>query len=508
MKKFIYATLALAAVLLFASCKNDKNQPKNEAGDAYVSFTFNLPDEGLRANAADVAGANHGDFYKGTDKEQAIKNVRVVLYDPTSGQVKYSLDYSISATGGNPATGEISGTATAAKFTTKGKEVVKQAYQMLAIINPTSKISAATEVGKSITDAMLAIESNPEELSQNGESIVMTNDRGLVEVKATQLKENQGAAEGAPVSVSVDRILAKVFVNQDAQMKLPKGVTFTNVKWQLNTTNKKTFIFRQFGKVVTTMDNFVDETATDASTRINRYAKDPNYQGFVAADFNSFTGDNTLTLKNDLTFASDKGEYCLENTMDADQQKHNQTTSFILRGTWKPADHDGMTFTATATWYSYKGGFTITTAKMKEYVAIVKDGTKDAIIDIPYTPAGFKAALKKAVVTDQVLKIDNNGDVEKSGVFGDIKAYKDGICFYQTNLIRHFTNSQSSKEMGYGRYGVVRNNIYKVNIKEITRPGEPTVVPEDNGNDDPTKVFIAFDITINPWIVRTQDISL
>ena len=193
--------------------------------------------------------------------------------------------------------------------------------------------------------------------------------------------------------------------------------------------------------------------------------------------------------------------------MDADQQKHNQTTSFILSGTWKPADHDGMTFTATATWYSYKG-FTITTAKMKEYVAIVKDGTKDAIIDIDGTPAGFKAALKKAVVTDQVLKIDNNGDVEKSGVFGDIKAYKDGICFYQTNLIRHFTNSQSSKEMGYGRYGVVRNNIYKVNIKEITRPGEPTVVPEDDGNDDPTKVFIAFDITINPWIVRTQDISL
>ena len=40
----MYAALAVAAVLLFASCKNDKSQPNDqEKADAYVSFTFNLP---------------------------------------------------------------------------------------------------------------------------------------------------------------------------------------------------------------------------------------------------------------------------------------------------------------------------------------------------------------------------------------------------------------------------------------------------------------------------------
>ena len=85
MKKFIYATLALAAVLLFASCKNDKNQPNDqEKADAYISFTFNLPQGGTRADATSVDGANKGDFYKGTKDEQAIKGVRVVLFDAAS----------------------------------------------------------------------------------------------------------------------------------------------------------------------------------------------------------------------------------------------------------------------------------------------------------------------------------------------------------------------------------------------------------------------------------------
>ena len=85
MKKFMYAALAVAAVLLFASCKNDKNQPNDqEKADAFISFTFSLPQGGTRASVADK---NAGDTYVGTTDEQAIKGVRVVLFDETSGIV-------------------------------------------------------------------------------------------------------------------------------------------------------------------------------------------------------------------------------------------------------------------------------------------------------------------------------------------------------------------------------------------------------------------------------------
>lgn len=495
MKKFIYATLALAAVLLFASCKNDKNQPKNEAGDAYVSFTFNLPQGGTRAG---VDGKNAGDFYDGTADEQAIKTVRVVLFDPSSEVVKYAFDYNITATGGAAATGEIAGTATAAKFTTKAKKVETQDYKMLAILNGTADVLAATAEGKYLKDAQAVLTSDVKTLSGDGKAIMMSNDRGLVEVKSTSMKEKDAEAEAAPVTVNVDRILAKVFVGGTPECKNGK---LTNIKWQLNTTNTKTFIYRQFGKIAAT--DFPDETATDASTRFNRYAKDPNYSGaFNAADFNYLEGTPEITG----TFGYDdaNGQYCLENTMDAASQKVQQTTSFILSGTWTPDNHDGINFTEGKTWYDWKG-WSFTTAKMVEYKAAIDANNTET--DIKGTPAGFKAALKAALAS---MTVDAQGDVTASGTFGEIVAYKGGVCYYQTNLIRHFNDTLSGKEMGYGRYGVVRNNIYKINITKISQPGEPTVTNDkDNpGNDDPTKVFVAFDITINPWIVRTQDIEL
>ena len=510
MKKFIYATLAVAAVLLFASCKNDKNQPKAEAGDAYVSFTFNLPQGGFRDGVADK---NAQDTYAGTAAEQEIKAVRVVLYDPASGAAKYSFDYNITGDGTNAPTGDGLATnataATTARFTTKAKEVVSQDYLMLAIINPSAKVKTATAEGKTLLDAQAAVETSATELS--GAGIMMSNEQGLVKVAPADLKDAEATAEQTPVKVNVDRILAKVFVGTTAQggnPALPEGVTFTGIKWQLNTTNKKTFIYRQFGQVMTTKDNFVAEVAGDNSTRFNRYAQDPNFSGaFNADDFEYVEG--TPALNGTFGYADANGQYCLENTMAAASQTVQQTTSFILSGTWTPKGHHEMSFTAGQTWYSYQG-FTFTVDKMKACITEAKDASKDADLEIVGMPVGFKTALK-ALLAEANCPVAADGTITNSSfVSHDIKGYKDGVCYYQSNLIRHFNDDQSSAAMGYGRYGVVRNNIYKINITKITQPGEPTVVPDKDNKkkDDPSKVYVSFDVTINPWIVRTQDISL
>lgn len=509
MKKFIYATLAVAAVLLFASCKNDKNQPKNEKADAYISFTFSLPQDGFRGAASDVAGANAEDTYVGTKAEQAINAVRVVLYDPASGAAKYTLDYAITGDGEHAPTGAGLATngnaATTARFTTKAEGVASQDYLMLAIINPTAKVKEATEEGKTLLDAQTAVTTTVAELSGSG--IMMSNDRGLIKVASTDLKDAEATAEQTPVTVNVDRILAKVFVG--GTPALPDGAKFKDMKWVLNTTNTKTFIYRQFGQVVTAKDVFAAETAGDNSTRFQRYAQDPNFSGaFNPADFNYVEGTPTITSATGYEDA--KGQYCLENTMDRTSQKIQQTTSFILCGVWTPAPHHKITFTEGETWYSYQG-FAFTVAKMKEYITEANDATKKDNTEIEGTPVGFKAALQALLAeADCPVKAADGTIANSSFVSHDIKGYKDGVCYYQSNLIRHFNNDQSSKDMGYGRYGVVRNNIYKINISKISGPGEPTVVPDKDKDkdDDPKNVFVSFDVTINPWIVRTQDISL
>ena len=498
----MYAALAVAAVLLFASCKNDKNQPNGqEKADAYVSFTFNLPQSGFRDGVADKTADQE---YVGTKAEQAIKAVRVVLYDPASGDAKYAFDYSITGDGNQAPTGDgiaPNGTAaTTARFTTKAEGVTSQDYLMLAIINPTAEVKTATDKGKTLLDAQAAITTDVKTLSADGAAIMMSNDRGLVKVTPDKMKAAADAAEKAPITVNVDRILAKVFVG--GTPALPEGAKFTGMKWQLNTTNKKTFIYRQFGQVVTEKDKFAVETAEDQSTRFNRYAQDPNFSGtFNDADFEYIEG--TPVLAGDAGYDDAKGQYCLENTMDAASQKVQQTTSFILSGTWTPKG-----FTEGETWYSYQG-FTFTTAKMKDYITEAKDATKKDKADINGTPLGFKAALK-AVLAMTACPVKDDGTITESFVSHDIKGYFKGVCYYQSNLIRHFNDEQSSLNMGYGRYGVVRNNIYKINISKISQPGEPTVVndKDKDKDDDPKDVFVSFDVTINPWIVRTQDISL
>ena len=514
MKKFIYTTLAAVAVLFFASCKNDKNQPKKDKADAFVSFTFSLPQGDTRAEASDVEGANGNDTYVGTKAEQAINGVRVVLYDPSSGKVKYAFNYNIAGNGTQAPAGTgiapNASPATTARFTTKAEGVTSQDYLMLAIINPTAEVNEATAEGKTLVDAQTAITSDVDKLSVGG--IMMSNDRGLVKVAASAMKNTDVAAEQSPIAVSVDRILAKVFVG--GKPALPTGAKFTDMKWVLNTTNKKTFIYRQFGQVVTAKNNFAIETATDASHRFDRYAEDPNFSGtFNWTEFNYLEGTPALTKETGYDDA--KGQYCLENTMAAKSQQIRQTTSFILSGIWTPADRpavDGrpaVSFTEGKTWYSYQG-FTFTPAMMKAYIEEANDASKNTLADINYTPAGFKAALKNLLELADCPVKKTDGDATKSFVNFDIKGYKDGVCYYQSNLIRHFNNDQSSLDMGYGRYGVVRNNIYKIKLTKISAPGEPTVVndKDKDKDDDPAKVFVSFDVTINPWIVRTQEISL
>jgi hypothetical protein len=97
-------------------------------------------------------------------------------------------------------------------------------------------------------------------------------------------------------------------------------------------------------------------------------------------------------------------------------------------------------------------------------------------------------------------------------VNGNIKFYKGGVCYY-TVLIRHFNDVLASWNGSlpyvYGRYGVVRNNIYKITINSIKRPGEPIVTPPTRTNpDDELDSYLSFDVTVMPWLVRTQQVDL
>lgn len=105
----------------------------------------------------------------------------------------------------------------------------------------------------------------------------------------------------------------------------------------------------------------------------------------------------------------------------------------------------------------------------------------------------------------------------------NIAYYKGGVSYYGVR-IRHFDESQTpwtangkedsyevasgNKENEYlGRYGVLRNNWYEVNVTGIRNIGSP-VPDEVYGQDDPQEQWISVRINVLAWAKRSQNVDL
>lgn len=102
----------------------------------------------------------------------------------------------------------------------------------------------------------------------------------------------------------------------------------------------------------------------------------------------------------------------------------------------------------------------------------------------------------------------------------DFGYHAKGITYYSVP-IRHFSdqegvawgigdptyNNDNAKFLG--RYGLVRNTQYIINVKSVLGPGEPIVPePNDDPDDSPYNFMIDFDIQIKAWGKRNNSFDL
>ena len=67
------------------------------------------------------------------------------------------------------------------------------------------------------------------------------------------------------------------------------------------------------------------------------------------------------------------------------------------------------------------------------------------------------------------------------------------------------TSPTHSKLNAYGRYGVVRNHLYKITINSVSGPGTLGDPPLDDTPADLTPTYISSNITVLPWTQVQQD---
>lgn len=182
-----------------------------------------------------------------------------------------------------------------------------------------------------------------------------------------------------------------------------------------------------------------------------------------------------------------------------------------------------------------EGGLTSTgSIGGEDLVVTYKHGTDDADEDLGNLEGGTVTVATVHVSADAADNFENSTipvalASNNATVTADINAaykisfYKGGMAYYPV-MIKHFGDDatpwdtdDASETSSYpdpysannwlGRYGVLRNNWYTVNVKSISSIGSADVEPE-YGPDDPVESWISVEINILSWAVRTQDVDL
>lgn len=131
------------------------------------------------------------------------------------------------------------------------------------------------------------------------------------------------------------------------------------------------------------------------------------------------------------------------------------------------------------------------------------------------TAAAFKANLDNntySSIADGAQKIA--ATFEQAGVvtngaaaYGSV-SYFEGGEGYHVIMIKHDNDTDNTNNK-HGEFGVVRNSVYDIAIKDIKSPGYPIIPNPDPGKkDEEEESYISVEIGINPWTWYRQEEEL
>ena len=387
----------------------------------------------------------------------------------------------------------------------------------------------------------------------NNNGFVMTNAPKYSDSKATVLEfvdtetfaqsPQQAEANNPAATFFVQRGVAKVYLTtndpnfknmdvyvNDEDKKANDYVQVDN--WALDVTNQLTFPVQNVvltssgtGKAYEAWSSknyfFAKDNGQDLEDHI-WWAVDPNYYNETSESdnfkfttmvstqnhdwTNALTPDYNVSKPQEGTYA-----YCLENTMDASQQIQNQTTRVVFKCKYKVNN---------VNWDNEdNAGFIV----FNDVAVVVK---KDDLLDSENVPAAGTIELDKLINEDEVGNYKSN--LVMGSASDEVTWYPGGVTYY-VSYIRHFNDNEaklpssvdtSSKDFNanslsswgvdqLGRYGVLRNNVYAMNVVGFFGYGSPTVPdPDPDTPDDktPEKQYNAI-VTVNVlnWAKRVHD---
>lgn len=548
MKTTIFKTIAcltiLAGITLTSCSKDDIDGQENNTGGGQTQYEKGYLSMSIMNSSKVKAAVTE----PGIDDEAMVNNVIVVLFDPFNGnRIDYRIDLGTGdGVPSNP-------TSPPSSYEPEARQVDVKPYKLAVFINPPDDLDAAITVGGNLSGIQSAVAVSVEDLIENTttsgkyDNFLMSNFAGLVDVAASDIKSSKEEAELNRVSVSVERAVAKVIVTLGSTFVANSpAVSPSDVYWQVDVINKETYWMRKQTKMLNGSGGLVDETAYTGNgsgfvgvlpaNRDLMYAESPGFSQISAAywDYETNVLSNTLGYSrptpyskhstistSDVTISpsetgSETWAYVTENTMRAEEQWEDVTTSVVVKAEYRPATTSFNRVLAPSEHYYVVLGRVFSGAEL-DIIADTGNPLFDATNTWPEIEAvnpdlaGFQTFIQKTATkngigasTNYTANSKTVSDKYADSDFTIIYNYDD-VNYYNVP-IRHYSDILQGSKMAYGRYGVVRNNVYKVTINKIDQPGDITI-PERKDPDDKTS-WLGVEFEILEWVIREQGVDL
>ena len=550
MKKFLLLTAA-AAVMLAGCDKNPEGSAPTKGGDSKVGYlSVRLTNSNGVQKDTKAPGTNDG-----SAEESKVGSLMALLFN--NG---ICIDV-VEVSGGTIGNSGAAGTASDAVL------VNATATHTVVVANPEkaawgdlkinfSAADMATEKTKVVGKSWVAIN---QLLSLGVEGVATDNffmmanagtaDGAMVPVTVVTAdngktdEQAKAEAKQKAARVNIDRLSSKVtFEINDNMAVLPAGAKFTFGGWELNITNKSSYLYSDL--VELTDPNATGEYRKDGNYDMSKFpgiekeAADRTSAEIAALsvalrkEFNVLlNADDSSVPTSPVTRAKSASAYCLENTMSAPAQKKGITTSIVIKARYTPKEIDAAGETNYFIWnHQY---YTLAQLKAAYAAAAATSHTAGIAKDLPNflkaaKVTGVDAATSDALMDAFVAGLTAASFNAESGIIGRYMAvqyFHNSVCYYEV-LVRH--DQGITTKMALGRYGVVRNNWYTVNLRSVSGPGtpwipdptdpvdptdpdkpiDPTTPTDPDTNDDSDNSYLSVAITVRPWTTWSYEVDI
>ena len=388
----------------------------------------------------------------------------------------------------------------------------------------------------------------------------------LTTLDPNKIYPTQAAAEANPAGdVYMERAAVKVTVTTTSlsgTITTPgESVTYNaaSIKWALSNVNTQYYNTRQMkeswlGYHAQGDGSNANIEGTPTAASLYRFVSgsaihDGIYRTYWGEDVN-YDADATFSALGAVDKNPGDNAYTFENTFDVDRQAAKNTTGIAVSATF----NNGKSFYTASTYGDNKilqePTSSVSGEKIQEYIMTYLcnnyskfkawyDNNANNRITVTMNNSDATDATVTAVTkaTGAEDLPSDFGQTEIKDALNSItfKYYNGGVAYYNV-LIKHFgdfetpwnrknhtensitgvykkingttlTNEQSDNNY-LGRYGVVRNNWYQIEITDSRQIGSPVIVTPSTDPDDNVDNYLSVKIHITPWAVRKQSVIL